>query len=350
MSASTFSSLVNNQTAVAVKNKYEDICELKTGTQIPIVYNDEFNVRFWGLEKFHPFDSTKYEKIMKSLSDEFGIDEKKIISVKAATKEVLLDVHEESYLDALTQDYKLMQRITEIPLFFLPNSVIQHKLNRPMRYQVSGTMAAMAAAVQLGWGICIGGGMHHAHASAGAGWCAYSDWYLGLRRLRAASGGRITRAMYIDLDVHQGNGVARDKLRFEDSDLFILDMYNGDLWPRDDYAKESMNVDAAYKCGIVDKDYLEALKTCLKRSFGRFKPDIVMYNAGTDVLVGDPLGNCKVSSDGVILRDQMVWEAALANGAPICMALSGGYAKESAALISSSLKNLIEKFDLLSGF
>ena len=350
MSSSKFASLVNKETATAITDKYEDICELKPDSQVPVVYNDEFNVRFWGLEKLHPFDSTKYEKIMKTLSDQFGVGkgEKKIIVVKEATKEILLDVHEEDYLNDLVRDYKRMQGITEIPLFFLPNSMIQHRLNRPMKYQVSGTMAAMAAAVQHGWSICVGGGMHHAHAGDGAGWCVYSDWYLGLRRLRSASDGKIVRAMYIDLDVHQGNGVARDKLRFEDADLFIVDMYNGNLWPGDGYAKEAMNVDAAYKSGIADHEYLEALKTCLKRSFDRFKPDIIMYNAGTDVLVGDPLGRCNVSPTGIVLRDQMVWEAALIHGVPICMALSGGYAKGSAAFISSSIMNLIEKFELLS--
>ena len=37
----------------------------------------------------------------------------------------------------------------------------------------------------------------------GAGWCAYDDIMLGVRKLRAASGGQIQRILYIDLDVHQ---------------------------------------------------------------------------------------------------------------------------------------------------
>lgn len=51
--------------------------------------------------------------------------------------------------------------------------------------------------------------MHHASRDAGQGWCAYDDWYLALRYLRDRSGGRIRKALYVDLDVHQGNGVAR---------------------------------------------------------------------------------------------------------------------------------------------
>ncbi len=346
MPSSRFTSLANGEIAATITDKYSDICRLTPESQIPIVYNDEFNVRFWGLEKLHPFDSAKYEKIMKHITNNFDTEGRDFITVTAATKQILLDVHDETYIDDLARDYRKMQKVTEIPLFFLPNFLVQHRLNRPMKFQVAGTMAAMAATVQHGWGICIGGGMHHAHASDGAGWCAYSDWYLGLRRLRVASQGKIVRAMYIDLDVHQGNGLGRDKLRFEDSDLFILDMYNGDLWPGDEVAKEGINMGAAFKCGISDDKYLKTLQTCLERSFRRFKPDIIMYNAGTDVLLGDPLGRCKVSSDGVVRRDQMVWEAALLHDVPICMALSGGYAKDSAALIGRSITNLIEKFEL----
>jgi hypothetical protein len=36
----------------------------------------------------------------------------------------------------------------------------------------------------------------------------------------------IAQVLYIDLDAHQGNGVERDKLHFDDKDVFILDAYN----------------------------------------------------------------------------------------------------------------------------
>jgi acetoin utilization deacetylase AcuC-like enzyme len=32
--------------------------------------------------------------------------------------------------------------------------------------------------------------------------------------------------MVVDTDAHQGNGYARDKLHFEDNDVFVLDVYN----------------------------------------------------------------------------------------------------------------------------
>lgn len=39
-----------------------------------------------------------------------------------------------------------------------------------MKYHVGGTMLAAALAVERGWCVNLGGGMHHAYASNGMGW------------------------------------------------------------------------------------------------------------------------------------------------------------------------------------
>lgn len=64
-------------------------------------------------------------------------------------------------------------------------------------------MQSAALAVERGWSINIGGGMHHAHADNGAGWCMFSDLSLALRKVRKASQGAIKKVMIIDTDVHQ---------------------------------------------------------------------------------------------------------------------------------------------------
>ena len=45
---------------------------------------------------------------------------------------------------------------------------------------------------------------------------------------------------------------------------------------------------------------------------------------GTDILVGDPLGKCDVSQEGVVQRDLRVFQRALTEEVPICMVLAGG--------------------------
>ncbi len=78
--------------------------------------------------------------------------------------------------------------------------------------------------------------------------------------------------------------------------------------------------------------------------------DLVVYNAGTDVLAGDPLGRLGLSRQGIVARDEAVWRWARDEArAPIVMLLSGGYAKDNAAVITESLANLFDKFGLGAG-
>ena len=39
-----------------------------------------------------------------------------------------------------------------------------------------------------------------------------------------------------------------------------------------------------------DNEYLQMVDRALTKAFDKFQPDFVVYNAGTDCMVGDPLG------------------------------------------------------------
>jgi histone deacetylase 11 len=56
---------------------------------------------------------------------------------------------------------------------------------------------------------------------------------------------------------------------------------------------------------------------------------------------------CNVSADAVAKRDEMVFQAAKSAGVPICMALSGGYARNSAQVISKCIEHVIRTFGLI---
>lgn len=57
----------------------------------------------------------------------------------------------------------------------------------------------------------------------------------------------------------------------------------------------------------------------MNEALNEFQPDLIIYNAGTDILVDDPLGKLNVSSDGIKLRDEMVFKTAKDRGIPIVM-------------------------------
>jgi len=130
--------------------------------------------------------------------------------------------------------------------------------------------------------------------------------------------------MIIDLDAHQGNGHERDYLG-DSANTFILDFYNHGIYPRDHEAKPSISFSRDVNSRTRDSDYLSELKEIVAKSLESFKPEFVCYNAGTDCLEGDPLGNMNLSAETVIKRDEIVFRECLRRGVPVMMVLSGGY-------------------------
>ena len=52
-----------------------------------------------------------------------------------------------------------------------------------------------------------------------------------------------------------------------------------------------------------DDIYCTMMMDVIEKSIESFKPDFVFYNAGTDSMKDDPLGNLNLSAEGIIKRD-----------------------------------------------
>lgn len=99
--------------------------------------------------------------------------------------------------------------------------------------------------------------------------------------------------------------------------------------------------------GTGDEEYLAKLSAGLDAAAAAFpQPDLLLYNAGSDILRGDPLGRLAVSAQGVTARDAAVWRFAAAHRVPIAMLLSGGYSREGAAVVAASLAALLRAIEV----
>ncbi|XP_029548574.1 histone deacetylase 11 isoform X1 [Salmo trutta] len=329
---------------------------------LPIVYSPVYNITFMGLEKLHPFDSGKWGKVIHFLKEEKLISDGSIVEAREAAEEDLLVVHTKRYLNRLKWSL-VVASITEIPpLLFLPNFLVQRRVLRPLRTQTGGTIMAGKLAVDRGWAINVGGGFHHCSSDKGGGFCAYADITLAIKFLFERVEG-ISRATIIDLDAHQGNGHERDFL--DDRRVFIMDVYNryiypGDgyaksklpltydpltlynryIYPGDGYAKRAIKRKVELDWGTEDDEYLGKVELHTEGALNEVRPDIIVYNAGTDILDGDPLGGLAISPQGIVKRDEIVFRAARRRGIPILMVTSGGYQKRTARIIADSIINL----------
>ena len=226
----------------------------------------------------------------------------------------------------------------------LPGWFLRMRVLDPMMRATRGSVDAACIARHKGWAINLSGGYHHATMSNGGGFCIYPDITFVTRYMEQWYGYK--RILIIDLDAHQGNGHERDHM--DKSKYYIIDAYNHAIYPGDTYAKQAISDDIPCHRSTTDQMYLHKVDVSLTKAFEEFRPDFVVYNAGTDCMRGDPLGCLKVSEQGIIDRDEVVFRHAYEqNKVPILMVLSGGYQMTNAPVIAQSIRNLDEKFNLL---
>ncbi|XP_059592120.1 histone deacetylase 2 isoform X2 [Vitis vinifera] len=258
-------------------------------TKVPIIYSSSYDIAFLGMEKLHPFDSSKWGRICRFLILDGALEKNHIVEPLEASKDDLLVVHSESYLNSLKTSLNVAVIIEVPPVALLPNCLVQQKVLYPFRKQVGGTILAAKLAKERGWAINVGGGFHHCSAGKGGGFCAYADISLCIHyafiRLN------ISRVMIIDLDAHQGNGHELDFSN--DRRVYILDMYNPGIYPSDFEARRYIDQKVEVVSGTTTNEYLTKLDEALKVAGRMFDPELVVYNAGTDILDGDPLGRLK---------------------------------------------------------
>jgi histone deacetylase 11 len=119
------------------------------------------------------------------------------------------------------------------------------------------------------------------------------------------------------------------------------------IYPCDEYAKGGIAFNVFVDREDNDSIFLDKVRFAVKDSIEKFNPEFIVYNAGTDCMENDPLGGLSLTREGIIKRDEIIFEFALNNHVPILMVLSGGYQKSTAPVISDSIENLVKKFNFL---
>lgn len=306
--------------------------------KLPIIYSKEYDIKLMGLQNFHPFDTEKYGRVYDILRKKWGLTKEQFYTPVICSDKDLHIVHPKSYLESL-KSKETIARIAELSaLTILPKSVLYNGLLKPMKYGTGGTILGVDLALTKGWAINLSGGYHHAKASDGSGFCFFADIPIAIYKLWQKDPNK--RIFIIDLDAHQGNGF--QSVLKADKRIAILDVYGKDNYPQDDAVKRFITYDYPMKQLTKNSEYLTLLEEIIEPAIAKEKPDLIIYNAGTDIFKDDPLGDFRVTEQGIISRDEIVFKAALKHKTPILMVLSGGYTRESSKIIGKSIINLLE--------
>ena len=308
-----------------------------TENKLPIIFHKDYDISLAGLEKLHPFDSCKYGKVREYLIKNAGILKSQFYAPEKVTDQELLKVHTPEYLDSLSHS-SVVARITEIALLsYVPNFFLKRTLLHAMKLATGGTVLGAELALKHGWAINLSGGYHHAKKENGEGFCVYADIPLAVNKIFESH--PEYKIMVVDLDAHQGNG--HEACLKDEKRVTIFDVYNRSVYPRDKEAQKRIDFNFPVGVGIDDDSYLSIVSNHLPVAFDNVKPDLIIYNAGTDIFEEDPLGLMKVSENGIIKRDELVFQYARERNIPIFMVLSGGYTKKTAHIIGRSIHNVL---------
>jgi len=265
----------------------------------------------------HTFDVQRPRKIRDALVRCGALDAEAFISAPALTDEDLGLVHTPVYLQSI-KDPETLARY----LLLDPTHPWDAKLLQPFLYASGGTVAAAQSAVDRGSvSVNLAGGYHHAQADKAEGFCAIADVAIAIRRLRAA--GFLHDVLIVDLDAHHGNGNAL--IFAHDESVFTFSIHDV-RWCN--VAKRN-NLDIELRPHTGDVAYLAVLTDHLPRIVSSFAPGLVIYIAGSDPYVGDPLGVFDLSEEGLLERDRIVTRATFGRGIPLAVVTAGGYGEES---------------------
>jgi len=312
-----------------------------------IVYSRHYNIGFYGLERLHPFDAGKYGRAWKQLCRHFGASLRRfhVRPTRPADREELVLVHTEAYLKQLGSS-EYVAGALEVPLVrYLPSWAIDLHVLRPMRWATRGTIVAAQEALQHGLAVNLSGGYHHAKPDRGGGFSIYSDAGIAAASLRNQNLiSKTERIVYVDTDAHQGNGVCHTFM--DDNRVFIFDIFNHAIYPMFDVdARKRVDCDIGITGACTDSEYIGELRSRLPGfldSACNSPVGLAIYNAGTDVIAGDPLGGLNISAATIRERDLYVVAELRKRNIPTVMVLSGGYTQQSFRLVADSVIGILE--------
>ena len=172
-----------------------------------------------------------------------------------------------------------------------------------------------------------GGGLHHAMPARASGFCIYNDPALAIARARQDG----LRVLYVDLDVHHGDGV--QAIHRDDPGVLTLSVHEsgrylfpgtGGAGELGDGAAAGTSVNVPLEPGTGEGPWLAAVRTLLPELAASFGPDLVVSQHGADSHAWDPLAHLRVTTTAMSEAARLVHAMAHRHAGGRWLATGGG--------------------------
>jgi histone deacetylase 1/2 len=225
---------------------------------------------------------------------------------RVSTSEEFTQFHSEDYvsfLSKITPD-KQQQYAEQMRRFNLGEDcpIFDHLFDFCKRY----TGGSLDGATRLNQGLSDiainwSGGLHHAKKSEASGFCYINDLVLAILELLKSH----ARVLYIDIDIHHGDGVEE---AFFMTDRVLTASFHkyGDMFfpgtgSLSDIGVNSgkyYSVNVPLNDGINDESFVDLFKFVLREIMEVFQPGAIVLQCGADSLAGDRIGCFNLSLKG----------------------------------------------------
>ena len=255
--------------------------------KLNITYHPDYDIP---VPTNHRFVGSKFSDLFNYLKRQSYFSHCKITQPQKANEVRLQRSQSSYYINKVKEDNLSKEEIRKINLPW------SNRLKERSFLAIEGTLNAAKLALQTGIACHVGGGTHHAHHSHGYGFCIFND--LAYTAINLIEEGYVKSVLILDLDVHQGDGTIDICQNYPS--IYTCSIHSESNFP---FEKKKGWMDVAIPAGSGDDFYLSQLQKTLDDIKHRISPDIVLYDAGIDVFVGDGLGNLEITREGIIKRD-----------------------------------------------
>ena len=267
----------------------------------------------------------KIDRVTAVIDNFKKLDNKNLIWKKpvAFDQSFLINTHSSEYIDLVSKSFP------ENGLAFLDGDTVVSPGSKDATKDAVGSIITAIDGVQnkdFKNAFCaVRPPGHHAEKEKAMGFCIYNNVAVGANYLIEKY--KYNKVAIIDFDVHHGNGT--QDIFYNNKKVLYISTHQYPYYPGTGSEKEKGNfnniLNIPLEAGTTAEEYLNAYEHVLKK-IKEFKPEFVLFSAGFDAHIDDPLAQLRLNSEDFYQLTKRTLEISksFCNGNVVSI-LEGGY-------------------------
>jgi acetoin utilization deacetylase AcuC-like enzyme len=267
----------------------------------------------------------KIDRVTAVIDNFKKIDNKELIWKKPSKfdQSFLINTHSSEYIDLVSKSFP------ENGLAFLDGDTVVSPGSKEATKDAVGSIITAIDGVQqkeFKNAFCaVRPPGHHAEKDKAMGFCIYNNVAVGANYLIEKY--KYNKVAIIDFDVHHGNGT--QDIFYNNEKVLYISTHQYPYYPGSGSEKETGKfnniLNIPLEAGTTAEQFLNAYENVLKK-LKEFKPEFLLFSAGFDAHIDDPLAQLRLSSEDFYHLTKRTLEVSksMCNGNVVSI-LEGGY-------------------------